>query len=594
MRAIRVAALAAVFAAAVATPAAPADLALLQIFGNVREAARPVANALIIALNLNSFETTQTWSSSDGKFSLPPLRSGVYKVIAVKSGFAPAIATIVPTNKSERRVTLRLETENKSKTRNDEVWEIRGSLPPDVLREIDNVLASPAQSASYDVPRLKGQMMSMTGMSATQSAVSPAFAQTGIGVQSRIGDSWQIGIRGDMQRFDDPTDPQTFGAPVAQSNAMSMEVRPAATDSVKFASTRATWRYNNTVGDDEGPADLRSHNIEWEHGAATVQVHYFAHDNFFRPAFGSDVIEVAGDTPILQTQHSDIGVSLRVRQESVRANSADVMRTANIAANGSLEVASALTVHYGMASRLGYDRTEWAPTTGAEWKLTRSTALIGSATYKVLDSSPSAALLPSLVEWSDVGQVLPRYSYSVGIVSARDEHNRISAIATVSAADAPLRVLISDGTQQFWDTLVVDTGDVRRDIRLAYRHDFGPRFAIDIATTAGTATPREFSTESQQKVYVTGDLQTIFAPTRTTLAVSYRGIQQPQQTGAIPYRSSRVNVRFAQSLYLPIDVNLLIGIELVKAENSPFLLDTLLPEDSTGTKKYIAGLAVNF
>ena len=76
-------------------------------------------------------------------------------------------------------------------------------------------------------------------------------------------------------------------------------------------------------------------------------------------------------------------------------------------------------------------------------------------------------------------------------------------------ADSPLRVIISDGTQQFWDSLFVDSGDVRRDLRLAYRHDFGSRLAIDIATTAGTATPRQFSHESQ-KVYMTGDLQTIF------------------------------------------------------------------------------------
>ena len=593
MRAFRAVTLAAVVSVAGITPASPADLTLLQILGNVRDAARPVANALIIALNLNSFDTTETWSSADGKFSLPPLRTGVYKVIAVKNGFAPAIATIVPSNKSEHRVTLRLETRNKSKTRDDEIWEIRGSLPPDVLRQIDQVLAAPAQAGSYDVPRVKGQMMSMTAMSAAQTAVSPAFAQTGIGVQSRIGDSWQIGIRGDMQRFDDPTESQAFSDPVAQSNAMSMELRPSATDSVRFASTRATWRYNSSGGDDEGPADLRSHNIEWEHGSSTVKVHYFAHDNFFRPAFGSDVIEVAGDTPVLQTQHSNIGVSLRVRQESVRANSADVFRTANVAANGSLEVAPVLTVHYGMASRIGFDRTEFAPTTGAEWKFTKNTALIGSATYKVLDSSPASALLPTLVEWTDDGQVLPLYSYSIGIVSSRDEHNQLSAVATISAADAPLRVLISDGMQQFWDTLAIDSGDVRRDIRLSYRHDFGSHFAIDMSTTAGTAMPRQFSTNSQTKVYVTGDLQTIFAPTRTTLAVSYRGIQQPQTAGGDEYRSARMNVRLAQSLYLPIDMNLLVGVELVRAQNSPYLLDTLIPEDA-GTKKYMAGLAINF
>ncbi|HEY3054825.1 MAG TPA: carboxypeptidase-like regulatory domain-containing protein [Thermoanaerobaculia bacterium] len=585
MRRFRGVALGAIIAVVIAAPAQP-EVALpsvLQILGSVTNSARPVANALVIALNLSSFDTTQTFTAADGSFSLPPLTSGIYKIIAVKAGFAPAIATIMPT-KSEHRVKLRLDSQKKAK--NDEIWEIRGSLPSDVLREIDMVLEAPAPLASYEVPRLKGQMLSMTGMATAKQADGPAFAQTALGVQSRIGDNWQIGIRGDMQRFDDPTDRQTFGDPVAASSAMSMEVRSSPNDLYRVTSTKSTWRYSDS-GEPEREAALSSHNFEWQHGDARVKVHYFAHDNVFNAPGGSDMIEVAGNTTIMQTRRSDIGVSLRVRQENART---DTLRTANLAATGTLEVVPSLVVHYGMASRLALDRSELAPSTGVEWKLTKNTALVGSAAYKVLDSAPASPLPPSFVAWSDDGQILPRYSYSVGIVSTRDDNNRLSAIATVSAADAPLRVIISDGTQQFWDSIYVDTGDVRRDLRLAYRHDFGSRLAIDIATTAGTATPRQFSHESQ-KVYMTGDLQTIFTPTRTTLAVTYRGIQQPQLKGG-DYQSSRVNVRMAQSLYLPIDMKLLIGVELVRAQNSPFLLDTLLPEDTS--RKYIGGLAVNF
>jgi hypothetical protein len=588
MRRFRGVALAAIIAVVVAAPAQP-EVALpsvFQILGSVTNSARPVANAMVIALNLSSFDTTQTFTAADGSFSLPPLTAGIYKIIAVKAGFAPAITTIMPT-KPEHRVKLRLDSQKKAK--NDEIWEIRGSLPPDVLREIDMILEAPAPMVSYQVPRLKGQMLSMTGMAAAKEADGPAFAQTALGVQSRIGDNWQIGIRGDMQRFDDPTDRQTFGEPVAASSAMSMEVRSSPNDLYRVTTTKSTWRYSDTENP-EREAALSSHNFEWQHGDARVKVHYLAHDNVLNSRGGSDMIEVAGNTTIMQTRRSDIGVSLRVRQESARAAGSDTLRTADLAATGTLELVPSLIIHYGMASRLGLERTEFAPSSGVEWKLTKNTALVGSAAYKVLDSAPASSLLPSFVAWSDDGQVLPRYSYSVGLVSTRDDNNRLSAIATVSAADAPLRVIISDGTQQFWDSLSVDSGDVRRDVRLAYRHDFGSRLAIDIATTAGTATPRQYSAESQ-KVYMTGDLQTIFTPTRTTLAISYRSIQQPQHKGG-DYQSSRVNVRMAQSLYLPIDMKLLIGVELVRAQNSPFLLDTLLTEDTS--RKYIGGLAVNF
>src|SRR5579859_1338095 len=71
----------------------------LNVLGSVTNAARPVANALVIALNLNSFEANQTFTGADGSFTLPLLRAGVYKIIAVKYGLAPASTTLVPTGK---------------------------------------------------------------------------------------------------------------------------------------------------------------------------------------------------------------------------------------------------------------------------------------------------------------------------------------------------------------------------------------------------------------------------------------------------------------------------------------------------------------
>jgi hypothetical protein len=563
---------------------------MLQVLGSVTNAARPVANALIIALNLSTLDAIQTYTTTDGSFSLPPLRSGIYRIIAVKAGFVPATTTVVPT-KSDHRVTLRMAAEKGGvKSANQDIWEIRGSLPPDILREVDSVMAVPVQmTASYEVPRLRGEMMSMTGVAAQASR--PSFAQTALDVQSRIGDTWQIGIRGDIARFDDPTDNE-FGSAAAESSVMSMELRSSPKESYRVASTRTWWRYRRPV-DEPAPRDagVRSHNFEWEHGDSRVQVRYFAHDNVIRAAApsGSNLIEIAGDTPIIQTRRSDLGVTLRVRQESIRSGSAAVLRTADVAANGSLEVAPALVVHYGMASRLGVDRSELAPSSGFSWRIGKETSLIGSVSYKVYDNAASANL-PSLIVWSNDLSDLPRYSYSFGIVSSRDESNQLSAIATVSATDTPLRIVFNDPFQQFWDGLYVDSGDVRRDLRLAYRRQFGEVLAIDVATTAGTASPR--AQGQLQKVYVTGDVQTFFRPTRTSLVVSYREIQQPQPNHGGEYHSERVNLRMAQSLYLPIDVRLLVGIEMVRAENSPFLLDTLLHED--GAKKYIGGLALNF
>lgn len=593
MRRFLAIAIASAFVAGTAAPARP-ETALppfLSILGSVTNAAQPVGHALVIALNLSNLDAIQTYTSSDGRFNLPPLKSGIYKVIAAKQGFLPAITTVVPT-KADHKVTLRLETEKQARrSAAHEIWEIRGSLPADILRELDAMLAPVEAAQSYDIPRFRGEMVSMTGVAADQTA-NPAFAHTALGVQSRIGDNWQLGFHGNLQRFEDTSDNRMFGGtPLAQSSVMSMELRSSPTDSYRLASTQSFWRYRDGADDSSRQADVRAHNFEWEHGDSRVQVRYLAQENLFRTYDGgSAMLEIAGDTSVLQTRRSDIGVSLRVVQESLQDNVTAPLRTADVAANGTMFLAPSFVLHYGLASRLGVEGTSWAPRTGAEWKLTKHTSVVASAMYKVLNQERES-LLPSIVVWSDQSRVLPRYAYSFGVVSSGEGNDRLSAIVTVSAVDSPLRVVFSDGFDQFWDGLLVDSGDTRRDIRVAYRKELGNVLAIDIGTTAGTAEQHHEVAGNVRKVYLTGDLQSTFLPTGTTIAISYRELQQPQLNGT-DYKSERVNLRLAQSLYLPLDLKLLLGLEMAHSANSPFLVDAF--ETDGASRKYIGGLAVNF
>lgn len=600
MRRVR-ATLFAIAIVAVALPAVPAVTPLampsvVQVIGNVTNAARPVGNALVIALNLTNLEASQTFTSTDGTFNLPQLPAGIYKIIAIKYGFAPAMAMLVPT-RNEHRIKLRLEPEGKTKRNvSQEMWEIRGSVPPDILREIDNVMAPPvhvatAQQMTYAVPRFRGEMVSMTGVAAQTSA--PAFAQTALGVQSRISDNWQIGFHGKLNRFEDPTDDRSFGTPVAESSAMQMELRSSPTDSYRVASTKSWWRYNGELPEDQQQADIRSHNFEWQHDHTTVQFRYLGQQNLFAATPGSDLFEVSGNTTLMQTRRSGLGVALRVTQESLRNSTNSTFRTADLTANATFEVVPAFTVNYGMSSRLGLYGTEWAPRSGASFKLGKNTAFVVSGMYKVYDQE-RPNVLPSVVVWSDDSHLLPRYSYSFGIVSGDpDATDRFSITSTISATDSPMRVVFSDGFEHFWDGLYIETGDVRRDVRLAFRKELGRRVLLDVSSSAGMAAPRLQGLPSREKVYVTGDIESTYFPTHTTLALSYRQIHQPQPAGNGPdFRTERVDVRVAQALHILLDFKVLMGVEMARAANSPILLDTL--EADGVTRRYIGGLALNF
>ena len=558
----------------------------LQVLGTVTNAARPVSNALVIALNLQDFAAVQAWTGTDGSFSLPTLRAGIYKIIAVKQGFIPAITTIAPT-KPSHRLALRLDTEKKGKNKdlNQEIWELRGSLPADILRDLDFAM-QPAEITTYEIPRLRGEVLSVTGV--TNTPANTAYAQTALGVQGRIGESWQLGIRGNLQRFEDPNDKVRFGSAVAQSSVMSMELRSSATTSYRVASTNSRWMYHDRA-DGQQEADVSAHNFEFEKGPAKVQVRYFRQDNvFYNTPDESNLIEVAGAMPLVQTRRNDLGIAIRVAQESVESHN-ELLRTADLSANGSVHLAPAVILHYGMASRIGVEGQKWAPRTGAELKLTDNTSLVGSVLYKVLDRDFESAAMPALVFWTDDTRSIPRYAYTVGFVTGKEGKNRFSAIATFSEVDDPLRIVFADEMSQFWDGLQVAQGDVRRDVRLAYRREMG-KLAVDLAATAGTAASR--LDPEREKVYITGDLQSTFSPTRTTIAVSYRELEQPGENGDADYRTERLHLRMAQSLYLPVDIKVLLGMELSEADNSPYLIDAFAEEGKS--RKYIGGLAVNF
>jgi hypothetical protein len=580
--------LAALALAGTARPQVPLT-GFIEVLGNVTDAARPVDNALVIAFNITNFSAIQTFTSSDGTFALPPLKAGIYKIIAVKQGFAPAVAVVTPGRKGQK-VALHLQNEKASRDLNQAIWEIRASLPADVLRQLNMVMDPLVQAA--DRSRIRGEATSLTGV--TDQATNPAFAQTTLDVAGRLPRGWEVGFHGNLHRVEDATDAVTFGTPLAQSSVVSLEVKPSGLETYRLASTQSWWRYTN----DTAPAtpaeqaDLRSHNFEWEHGEARFQVRYLGQNHIFasNPA-GSDLVEVSGGTTVLQNDRSGLGVSVSLVQENLRRSTAAIYRSANLAADAKYSMAPSFQLRYGMASRLDATGTEWAPRTGAEWKIGPSTSVVFSGQYKVF--SDHAAIPPAIVIAEGLSNVLPHYAYSVGVTSADGNGNHLSATASVTAVDSLMRLVFSDGVTQLWDGLYVDPGDVRHDLRMEYRKELR-RFAVAVSTAGGTIS-RARAEQSTRKSYVTGDIESTFQPTGTTVAVSFRQMDQPAEqflASTAGYRTERMNVRMSQSLHLPVDLKVLLGLELAHAANSPLLLESVDPNGYS--RKYIGGLAVSF
>lgn len=558
----------------------------VEVIGRVTSSSRPVDSAVVIALNLSDFYTKQTVTSGDGAFRLPPLRTGVYRIIAAKNGFAPAITTVLP-NRHPQTVNLKLEREKElTRDQRDEIWALRSSLPKDVLRELDSVLGPATTEALAPAEqKFAAEMRSIAGVGDDLS--TQTLAETAVDVRSDVGRGWVLDFKGSVQKLEDSLE-DSFDRPapisVSESQGMVMELSSAPGQRYRLASSRSSWRPE--LEESNGPtADLQAHHFEWATRGANVQVRYLAQENLFSSDDTSERIEVMGDKTLMRSSRSRLGVSVSLGQESFMAGSSALvpLRTANLAASGEFTPLRPLIVHYGVNTRVAESGTEWAPQTAAELRLTEHSSLIVGGLYKIDDDDGPLSTLPGVVLWSESASQAPRYRYSVAFVAGRPETQRFSATASVSEIDALMRVVFDQGLEELTDGLYLEPGDVRKELTVSYSRSSGRWFAIDLATSAGQAD----GIDDELKSYLIADLQSLYKPTRTSIDVSYRQVDQPDSVPAgIAAARERMNLTMGQALPLPFDVRVLLGIELARlaAETA----------EQPYQRRYVGGLSFGF
>ncbi|MEO8216754.1 MAG: carboxypeptidase-like regulatory domain-containing protein [Acidobacteriota bacterium] len=566
---------------------------VVEILGNVSSASRPVGSALVIALNLSTFYAAQTFSNETGAFRLPPLRAGVYRIITVKQGFTPAIATIIPTSR-EQTMAIRLQTEKPlNKQQKEDIWEIRNALPKDVLREIDLALSDGVPDTQRGTQHFAAEMVSMAGLS--EQTLSPSLAQTAVGVRGDVGGGWQLNFRGDIHRMADPSVDAADNTPLSESSGVVMELRSEPGSAYRIASTRSSWKILDRFNDG-GPnaADLESHNFEWQRPGAKVQVRYMAEQNVYQTRSNSELFEVYGNKILVDSSRSQFGVSVRLGQENYGLDAPTALphRLAEVSATGSFSAASPISLQYGLLTRVAENGTELSPLTGASIRLGRNVNLVVTGLYKVVDNRVMIQNLPSLVFWSDPSNVSPQYRYSVGIISGDGSKSEFSAIGSVAEIDANARVVFDDGFEQLGDSLYLEPGDQRRDLTVKYRRNLGKLFAVDMSGTAGSAVS-QVDPGQPSKYYLVGDLQSLFRPTGTSINVAYRQIGQPEtlaNSGLVPTKE-RLNVVMGQSLHLPLDIRVLVGVELARLSD---IYEQAQNEPDGYQRRYIGGLSFAF
>lgn len=534
----------------------------LEVAGEVRAAAAsPVGNALVIAFSLSDSLNLRTVTGRLGDFTLPPLPVGVYRVVAVKRGYLPAFTTVTPTKK-DHRVVLKLENQTEaSEARKADAWAIRRSLPRDVLREVEIVLGTSDDDQplrqGQPVALLAGRMESVAGYSGVTS--ERELERAAVSLSSGAG-QWGVDFRGRRQLVGQSRSVEA-GDP-AESADVILEVRSSPTNSYRIASTRASWQQAPSFAEQAG---VETHSVAWHGGKSSVEVRYESHENLFSSE-GVDAeatLEVAGNAMVFRGERSDLGVSVRLRQDNLTGSGfgeAAAIRYADLATTGRHALTDFVGIECGLVTRVGEETLQVMPHTTAEFRLGRGASIRAGGAYK-FETTPGMALsAPGITRLGGFSTIDTRYRYSITVASDLGEQSGISASARRAAADALTLMLFDDRFDEFWDGLYLAKGDVLTEGVLSIRTGLGQSFEISMLTSAGRVASSE---ESESRQYVSGEIRSRYEPSGTTLDVSYRLLEQPDLADADLLREiERLSVVVGQSLHLPVDLRLLLGFSV--------------------------------
>jgi len=105
------------------------------VFGRVTSASAPLETAWVYAYQIADFSLRKVATGDDGLFRFADLPAGLYKFIAFKSGFVPAVVML---SRATAQATQSLDLDLLPAPPSQSVaetgfWAVRERIPPDVL-----------------------------------------------------------------------------------------------------------------------------------------------------------------------------------------------------------------------------------------------------------------------------------------------------------------------------------------------------------------------------------------------------------------------------------------------------------------------------
>ncbi len=379
-----------------------------RLVGRVNAGKAPLPAAQVYVYDVADSSKLRTTTDRFGRYAFQPLPAGIYRVIAHRPGYVPAVAELTRTT-SESVQSLDFElgargrrSGNDGDENDEDFWSVRARIPSDVLRQIQIAEAIAddqgwALETAIQRERFEAELRTLSGIEETGDAGARVQGSQ-LNLRSQFGET-QLALRSDMREFKRQAfRTGTAQQPLGDSQAFALDVNHRGSN-IQFTSQRHRFQGAQARGWDDWDsgvaAGLESYGVRVEQAAGGGASHFEARytaDNNFHHGFGdlyagpsgvhsqalaaidspmsSTTLEFRGayERQITANTSLETGISYRERQAygngRLTSWGKDSHQRFDVFGQGDWEIQPTVILEYGMFSTLSDGSLSFTPQAG--------------------------------------------------------------------------------------------------------------------------------------------------------------------------------------------------------------------------------------
>ncbi|MEE8138892.1 MAG: carboxypeptidase-like regulatory domain-containing protein [Thermoanaerobaculia bacterium] len=539
--------------------------------GRVSSATAPLPASAVYAYRLADFSLRKVVTDGEGDFLFNRLPAGLYKIIAYKAGFVPAVALLTRATEGTRQfLEMQLIEGETVEAAGQGFWSVRARLPADVLRDIEKEAQKAAlRSGVHLDPKVRpeqfqGEMQAIAGLY-EHVDLGPAQLTGGhVGIRGALG-GVSIGFSGNFVELqpEEAGEAGTHGS-MGRTQLVSLNVEHG-----KNADVRVTSVSNRMIKPahygDAAVVGFERHQVSWsqdigKRGHSAFSARYTEENNYYRqgPIQAIDLplasrswhLEGSYSTGLTEHTRVEAGFRFRDRESTYEESQRQAGRysllpeeTMDFFGRGGLQVKPAVLVEVGLYSTLRDGSLSLAPSGGVVLKLGENWRAFTSASLRaheqdVADLHPD--FTPVFFDDNATCEQADEYCYQVLLARYSGDQEKLSIGAIHRRFADTLRLYFNDDFFNHLESLYLVRGDSLPELQFSMTRQITPRILARLESNlaaggGGILYATDDTSYENQIRYLVTSLDTRFEQSSTGVFIAFHHLAQE----LIPVDSAR-------------------------------------------------------